>query len=195
MAYNDDNIINNNESIFSTLQESQNQQIQSELSDIRIHDNNIIKKFFEAVSEKLNEFKLQKTQKDIEKIFSEVGPFLRFLYDYGCTAELKNDGIIIVCESLNKKGTLTVNKDKSVELDDDAKEIFNHVANLINKTNSLTEILNKYEEQGFYPVGELKTEKAIIDDKECEVLVGTLENDKKETKTIYYYNGKEVFLS
>lgn len=195
MAYNDDNIINNNESIFSTLQESQNQQIQNGLSDIRIHDNNIIKKFFEAVSEKLNEFKLQKTQKDIEKIFSEVGPFLRFLYDYGCTAELKNDGIIIVCESLNKKGTLTVNKDKSVELDDDAKEIFNHVANLINKTNSLTEILNKYEEQGFYPVGELKTEKAIIDDKECEVLVGTLENDKKETKTIYYYNGKEVFLS
>lgn len=196
MAYDEDNILNNNESIFSTLANQQSAEVIPEnLQNIKIHENNFIKNFFDSVSSKLKEVKMKKEQEEAEQILNEIVPFLRMLYDYGCTIDLNIDGIIIKCDFLNKTGKLTINKDKSVDVDDSAKEILQHVANLINKTGSLSDIIGKYEEQGFYPVGELTKEKAIINGEECEVFVGILENNKKEKKTIYYYNGNELFLS
>jgi hypothetical protein len=164
------------------------------IKDVEIKDDGIVARFFESVSAKLSENKSKKIQKEAEKILSDSTSFFQLLYDFGCSLIYDKDFIEIYCEQINIKGKITVTKDKEFEFDENAKEILTYIANVINRSNSLHDIISKYEEQGFYPIGELKKETAIINGNECEVLVGTLENDKKEQKTIYYYNGNELFL-
>ena len=193
MDYNQDNMMDNNESIFTSLNQQQ-AEAQRGIQDVQIQGNSVISNFFDAVSSKIEEFKTLKFQRDAKKIFEETGPFLRLLNEYGCVIELNADRIVVDCVPLKKKGVISVNKDKSLEYDDDMKYILSHIANVINRSDSLSDIITKYEEQGFYPIGELTKEKAIINGEECEVLVGTLENERNEQKTIYYYKGQELFL-
>ena len=195
MEYNQDNGFNNNESIFTSLNNQPNLSgFQDNLQNVQIRSNSVIGNFIDSISNKIEEFKALKLQKEAQKVFEETGPFLRLLNEYGCVVELKPDCINVDCVPLKRKGVISIKEDKSLEYDDDMKYIFSHIANLINRSDSLSDIITKYEEQGFYPIGELTKEKAIINGKECEVLVGTLENLQKEQKTIYYYEGQELFL-
>ena len=157
-------------------------------------ETSFITKFFESVSGILKAQKDKNLLKKADEMIEESGSFLNLLNNFGCKISVCVDFIDISCEELKLAGRTTVNEKKELVFDENTKTILTYIANVINRTNSLHDIITKYEEQGFYPIGELEKEKAIINGQECEVLVGKLENSDKEQKTIYYYNGQELFL-
>lgn len=196
MEYNDDRNFNNDESIFEDSSSTQDrmESLKADLKEIPVENNSVITKFFDSIAVKLQDNKLKKLQNEAEEMFKDTSSFLELLCNFGCFLEYNKDFIEISCKNIDKKGKILISKKKEIEFDDGAKEILSHIATLINRTDALHDIINKYEQQGFYPVGELEKENAIINGKECVVLTGVLENDRHEQKRIYYYNGQELFL-
>ncbi|MCR5266208.1 MAG: hypothetical protein K6E29_06400 [Cyanobacteria bacterium RUI128] len=106
---------------------------------------------------------------------------------------MQDDGFIIVNPDNTMSGKVTFLKNNESKFDDNAQILFNQIANLIINNDGLETMIDAYEKDNFYPVGELVKETITYNGKEIEVMAGTLMNPKKETKKVYFYKGKEVF--
>ena len=157
---------------------------------------NLILKLFESFVEKfIEEPKRRKEQKDFiesgQKMLGEYEDILTFFHDAGCLIVLNDNYIELEYPQLNLKGTITF-KDGQPEFDDTTNKIMNHLSNMVINTNKLDDIINKHEDEGFYPVGDLAKETIILNGESAEVLAGEMMNKQGQTKKVYYYQGKEV---
>lgn len=192
---NNENNYNNNESIFSDpslkaqeypqLPVSQEPQLAETL--LNFFDQ-FVNKFIEEPKRK-NE--LKKFQNQAESILSPHEEILKIFYNFGCNLQLSEKYIDVEYPQLNLKGRITIDNNE-VEFDDTAKKIMEHLAKLINNTNSMGGILDKYEQDKYYPASDLERKTIILEGKETEVLSGTMMNKQGLTKQVYYYKGKEV---
>lgn len=149
----------------------------------------IVKKFIEAgqpseadIQFRKELIKLAKENEDIFEVFNQFG--CKLVYQKGC--------IVLKCPQLKLEGKITIKEDNTAEFDENTKRIMSHLANLVSNTNNLTLIVNEYEKQGFYPSGDLIKETIIYQGQSVEVLAGLLQNNKGETKKMYYYKGQEI---
>ncbi len=147
-----------------------------------------VEKFIEEPKKKYEHKNLQKYAKNH---LAEQEEILKIFYSFGCNIILSEGLISIEYPQLNIVGKITVNG-KDAEFDDNAKKIMKHLATLINNSNDFGHIMDNYEQENFYPVGELENEKVKINGVEQNVLAGTLMNKQGETKKVYYYKGKEI---
>ena len=204
MVFNNDNNFNPNGSIFehtdiTNYPNMPNTDYNLPQNTGNIKGSNFASKLFKAISEKIKEFDSQKEIKDLQKkaeeLFKGNEDIIQLLHSFGCFFKIEENYIELSCEKFNLSGKIITNENNEMEFDEDAEQILRYISQIIVSSNNMEDSLDYMEQNGFYPVGELEKHKAIIEGKECEVLVGTLKNDKGETKQVYYYNGKEVFLS
>ncbi|MBO6271401.1 hypothetical protein J6O48_01325 [bacterium] len=158
----------------------------------------LILKFFDAVSSKLNEISNEKNiknlQKEADKLFEGNEEIFKVFHSFGCKLVYDRTSFKIICEPLKLTGTIKISKQQELEWDENAKKIIEYISNVVISSNSLESTLDNYEKEGFLPVGEMELKKIEINGAEREVLVGILKNSAGEEKTIYYYNGREIFL-
>ena len=133
----------------------------------------------------------KKEKTEFEKVVKENEELFKILMKYGCELVMQEDGAIINYPKMKLSGKIIV-KNNKVEFDEDVKKIFQYIAQFEVQSGNLEQMIDSYEEQEFYPVGELEKQTVTYQGKEVEVMVGTLMNTKKETKKVYFYRGKEI---
>ena len=163
-----------------------------------IQTGSIVSKLFDVVSEKINEIsdkqKLQKLQKEASKLFEGNEDIFRLFYMFGCELIYKKKYIELSCPTIKLKGKITINENNEANFDENVMKIFEHITNIITSSNNLENTIDSLEAEGFYPIGELENKTIEINGENIEVMVGTLQNQNGETKNVYFYNGREIFL-
>ena len=156
-----------------------------------------VMKFFDSLVNKLvdepkQKGEIKKLSKEGAAMLQEHEEVLKIFYEFGCNIVLRDGEIEIECPPINVVGIITVHEDGTTEFDDATNQIMEYLSKMIVGSNNMNISINKYEDEGFYPVGEL--EKVVIKYKgqDVEALCGILQNDQGQTKKIYYYKGKEV---
>lgn len=166
-------------------------------SEKKANKSSFATKIFSAISSKLDDMDINKENKKLQsaadKLFQGNEDILKLLYNFGCNFVINNDYIEFSCKKFNLTGKIVSNENNEMIFDENAELILKYISQIIISSNRLEDTLDFQETNGFYPVGELEKQTAILAGKECEVLVGTLQNNKGEVKKVYYYNGQEVF--
>ena len=134
----------------------------------------------------------KKEQDRFESVIKENEELFLILSKYGCNIVMESDGIIINYPKMDLSGKFTLNND-TAEFDENAKKIFQYIAQFEVQSGKLEQIIDSYEAQQFYPTGNLEKQTITYEGKEIEVMVGTFMNPQKEVKKVYIYNGKEIF--
>lgn len=148
----------------------------------------VVNKFIEEPKAKRETRNLQKLA---DELFAENGEVLKVFYDFGCNIVFKDDFIELQYPQLDLVGKITIENDEAV-FDETTQKIMEQLSKLVYNTSKLGDVINDYETQEFYPVGELVKRPITLNGKEVEVMTGMLVNPKGETKQVYYYKGKEV---
>ncbi len=195
MVFNDNNNQNINDSIFTDTSQIEGRQA-FPVEETTKRGENIIIKLFESFVEKFidepkRKKEIQNYIKSGTETLSEFEDILTLFHDTGCNIIVKDNLIELEYPVLNLKGTITL-KDGEAVFDEVTNKILAHISAVIVNTNKLDDILNSYEEEGFYPVGDLTKKTIILNGKQTEVLLGEMMNKKGETRNVYYYKGKEV---
>lgn len=128
----------------------------------------------------------------LKKIIEDNKEIFEIFAKYDCKMSIVENGIVVEYPSLNMTGKMTIKEDGTGEFDEDAMKIFEHLAKLIVRSEKMNSDIDKYEAEGFYPVGDLISEKITYKGQEIDVMVGMLANPKGETKKVYFYRGKEI---
>ena len=131
-------------------------------------------------------------QEDFDKFIAQNGEFLFMLTSCDCKIKFTDKYLELQCEPLNLTGKIFMGTKDQFQPDENATKIFKYIANIANKMNGMELTMNRLEKEGFFPVGELKKQTVNVEGKPTEVMVGTLKNDKGETRTIYFNNGTEI---
>lgn len=198
---------NNSESIFDdkSPEYSSDKMVNDLTSDAKYKShlsNNFIYNIIDSISDKLEEFaKKNKTDREIKalKKFAEnklAGreAVLKLFKAFDCHLTVMDKCVEFSCKQLNMTGKITFDKNQKAIFDETTINIFRTIAEIISNSNSLEDVIDKYEEQGFYPIGNLEKQTVTVDGKPKEVMVGTLQNQQGEQKKIYYSEGKEIFI-
>lgn len=158
--------------------------------------NSLLNNFFSNIKEKINNTKFEKTEKEFQQglvnLVENNSDILLILKSFDCKMNFINNNIIEISSSeLHLKGTMTL-KDKTVELDDNCKQLFNVISQIISGGYRLDDILAKYESEEFYPIGEVVPVEINYKGSKITASKGMLVNPKGETKTITFYKGYEI---
>lgn len=196
----DDNLLSGQESIFEDSEVSASIGRNKYLDDTKglenFQDNSIISKFFNTLSNVLNEDEntknIKKIQKFADKIFKDNEDFIKLLHDFNCVMVYKENYIELQCDKFKLKGKILIESDGNMLFDENAQRILYNISEIMKHSNNVDSILDNNEKDGFYPVGNLEKTKIIYQGKEVEAFCGTLMNKLGQTKQIYYYNSKEV---
>ena len=204
MNFDNDNNFMSNESIFQNVEAynamSSQMMNASNIDYESLNNNGLLSKLVNKINDKLDEFtdKDKKEQKKLEKIvenfINEDGDFLQIMSQFGCVLVVQENGIEIQCEQFDLTGKITLkeNSKTEYELDENAKKILYIISKVLDNLDHIDGSMDKNEEEGFYPVGELEKKTITVKGEEKEVFAGTLMNEKGETKQIYFLNGREV---
>lgn len=193
MVFNENSDFSQNNSIFNDpeLQQGGYPQIEQtppKSSGLLNMFNTFVDKFIEEPKKRKE---LKSLQKKADELLSEHEEVLKIFYSFGCNLYV-NDGFIdIEYPPLNLKGRITL-QNNTAEFDETTNKIMEHLAKLVNETNNFGQFMDKYEEEKYYPVGELERTKVLLNKTETEVLCGVMMNKNGETKQVYFYKGKEV---
>ena len=196
----DDNILSGQESIFEDSEVSALRNSNKQLDETKnlkdFQDNSIISKFFNSLSNALNEDEgtkdRKKLQKYADKVFKDNENFIKLLYDFGCVMIYKKDCIELQCDKFKLKGKIITESDGTILFDENSQKILYNISEIMKHSNNVDNIIDNNEAEGFYPVGNLEKKKVIYQGKEVEAFCGTLMNSLGQTKQIYYYNSKEI---
>ena len=131
----------------------------------------LVKKPLKKSAEKKEKERFESVIKENEKLFL-------ILSKYGCDIVIEADGIIINYPKMNLSGKLTLKND-TAEFDENAKKIFQYIAQFEVQSGKLEQIIDSYEAQQFYPTGNLEKKTITYEGKEIEVMVGTFMNPQK----------------
>ena len=146
----------------------------------------LIKKPLNKAAEKQYKNQIGKMVKENEEIFA-------IFIKYGCMMTMAEDGVIIEYPPFKLSGKVTIKENEPAVFDDGAMAIFQQLAKLIAHNDKIEDFVNSYEEQGYYPVGDLEKETVVYKGQNVEVLKGVLANpDKKLKKYVYFYKGREI---
>lgn len=186
---------NNNESIFNdttgmSLPEKYSEITEPQSSGLLDLFDKFVNKFIDEPKQKLE---IKKFQKQGNAILKEHEEILKIFYDFGCNLVLNDKYIDIEYMPLELVGRITITDDGKAEFDENTQKIMEQLAKLIANANGLGGMMQNYEEQKFYPTGELTKTTISINGNPVEVMTGTLMNPQGETKQIYYHKGKEVY--
>jgi len=197
MDPNNDNLFQN-ESIFQSAKNFEDSMSANLKQQAQPQNTGLLGKFVKTITNKLNEYDEyrdnKKLQSQIGKIFEKEEKTLELLMNFGCKLEYNGPTKInIIWDKYKLKGQINLDSKCSEPFDAEAKKILGIIVNTILSSNNMENTIDRLEAEGFYPVGELENQTAILENKEVEVLIGTFENSAGETRKIYYYNGKEVF--
>lgn len=197
----EDNYLNN-ESIFQDVETNNYITAQSiKINNVdyeNFKDSGLLSKLVNKISDKIDEFsdKDKKEQKKLQKIAQQFADenedFIGLMASFGCVFVALEDCIELHCEQFNLVGKITQNEKKENILDENAKKILYIISKIVTNIEKIDNSMDKNEEDGFYPVGELEKQTIKINGEEKEVFSGTLMNEKGETKQIYFLNGREV---
>lgn len=152
--------------------------------------------FINSVKNKLEEAKLKKledkTFEDLNKLVDTNSETLIILKSFGCKIIVRAINLVEVnCEEFQLKGFMHLNDD-GVEMDENCKQIFKTISEIISGGYRIDEILSKYESEEFYPYGEIEQITITYKGQEIKASKGTLMNPKGETKRIIFYKGYEI---
>ena len=199
MVFGQDNNQNNNNfadngSIFSTPAQNMSMPASQDAPPMK---SGAVMKFMDTLMSKFGDEPkpkedIKKLVKEAEDLFKENEEIFHIMYQFGCNIEVAEGYVEFQYPALDLVGRLTFEKDKEPVLDENAQKIMEHLAVLIQNSNGMDAMINSYEEEEFYPVGDLEKQVLTINNQQYEVMVGTLMNPKGETKKVYYQNGKDV---
>ena len=137
---------------------------------------NPIVKFFGKLSEFLlttKEYReTKKLQEKIDEFVNENSDFLEMLNNFGCRIVYNKDHTEFICEKYNLTGKIYTETDNTLKFDDNAKKILQYMAQEIHSVTKLSDTLDEYEKNGFYPVG--TPQKTEINGR--TIIIGTLRN-------------------
>ena len=150
--------------------------------------NNFVDKFIDEPKKKKELLKLQKEAQDKLGEHEEI---LKIFYNYGCNLKLYDGYMIVEYPPLNLMGSIKFTEN-GAEFDENANKIMEQLAKLLTTTNEFGSQMDNYEQEEFYPVGELEQVTIKLNGEEVKARCGTLMNKQGETKKVYYYKGKEV---
>ncbi|MBR3890310.1 hypothetical protein IKJ53_07330 [bacterium] len=160
------------------------------------NQSNTLDSFINKIKSKINETKKtiedEKLAKSLEKMTEDNSEILLILKSFGCTMTLvKQDKVLFKSDELNLSGYATI-KDGVAEMDEDCKQLFEVISQIITGGYRIDEVLAKYEEQEFYPIGEIQPVEINYKGTKITASQGTLANPQGEFKTILFYKGYEI---
>lgn len=158
--------------------------------------NSALNNFFNSIKQKLDNAKTEKTEKEMHdglvNLIESNSDVLLILKSFDCKMNfIDNNTIEVVSKELNLKGQMRINKD-TVELDDNCKQLFDVITQIISGGYRLDDILAKYESEEYYPIGEVVPVEINYKGTKITASKGMLVNPKGETKTITFYKGYEI---
>lgn len=159
-------------------------------------EGSLLGNFINGIKNKVNEKKKEKAEQklnnDLTEMVEENTETMLILKSFGCKMTLKNIHLMeISSEELNIIGFMKLENGKA-EPDAECKKLFEIISTIISGGYRIEDILNKYEEQEFYPIGEIEKVKVKFKGQEIEASKGTLANPKGEKRTILFYRGYEI---
>lgn len=152
--------------------------------------------FFNKIKSKIDDAKKEaedeKIAKSLEKMAEDNSEILLILKSFGCTMTVVAlDKILFKSDELNLGGYATI-KDGVPEMDENCKQLFETITQIITGGYRIEDVLSKYEEQEFYPIGEITPVEINYKGTKITASQGTLANPKGEFKTILFYKGYEI---
>lgn len=159
-------------------------------------EGSLLGSFINGIKNKVNEKKKEKAEQklnnDLTEMVEENAETMLILKSFGCKMTLKNIHLMeISSDELNIIGFMKLENGKA-EPDAECKKLFEIISTIISGGYRIEDILNKYEEQEFYPIGEIEKVKVKFKGQEIEASKGTLANPKGEKRTILFYRGYEI---
>lgn len=159
-------------------------------------EGSLLGNFINGIKNKVNEKKKEKAEQklnnDLTEMVEENTETMLILKSFGCKMTLKNIHLMeISSEELNIIGFMKLENGKA-EPDAECKKLFEIISTIISGGYRIEDILNNYEEQEFYPIGEIEKVKVKFKGQEIEASKGTLANPKGEKRTILFYRGYEI---
>lgn len=157
---------------------------------------NTLDAFINKIKSKINnaqkEIEDEKLRKSLEKIVEDNSEILLILKSFGCTMTVvEMNKVLFKSDEINLSGYATI-KDGVAEMDDDCKQLFEVISQIITGGYRIDEVLAKYEEQEFYPIGEIQPVEINYKGTKITASQGTLANPQGEFKTILFYKGYEI---
>lgn len=152
--------------------------------------------FLNSIKNKLDETKRYKEEKNLQEelqnFVDQNEETILILKSFGCKLTfLSLNAIEISSEEFNIKGHIYT-KDDTVEIDEECKKLFAIISTIISGGYRIEDTLNKYEQEEFYPYGEIEQIPVTYKGTEIKASKGTLMNPKGETRTIIFYRGYEI---
>ena len=150
--------------------------------------NNIKNKFQKIKNEKQYEENL----KALEEMLQDKSDILTILKSFDCKIIIISLELVeITSAELDITGFINIKNDIA-EPDENCKKLFQLISTIIAGGYRIEDILNKYEEEDFYPIGEITPIKIKYKGNEITASKGLLANPQGEIKTIIFYKGYEI---
>lgn len=187
---------NNNESIFNFSEEKKPEIGIPNASPVNSGEN--LSDMLNKLSSKLlTGFQNQKEENSfkqlVEKTIKDNEEFFKLLTENDCKLKFSDRFVEINCEPLKLVGKIFMYNDAQIKPDLNAQKIFKYLADKSIQKNNIEGPIDELEKEGFYPVGELEKMTITVNGEQTEVMAGMLANNNKETRTIYFKDGKQVF--
>lgn len=198
MGNNDENLFDD-ESIFQSAKDFSDNYTAKPVVNPNPQGNGLMSKLISSISNKISEYEdkieNEKYKRQLTKMFEKDADIFEILSKFGCKIKCINATYLeIKSEPLNLIGHINLAAQKEEEIfDENAKRIMRNIAYVTYNKNQLEDIIDVMESEGFYPVGALEIVEAILSGEKCEVHVGKFQNENGEERTIYFYNGQQVF--
>jgi len=192
----DNDNFNNNESIFGDGFPSYSTKVPKsyELPQlITPQTSGIMDAMVKILGDTKNKLDASKFRKQLDKLIKQNQDLFDTFEKYGCKLIINENEVAVEYPKVNLKGQFTLNEDGTSEPDENAKQILKYITKKILNSEKMSGMIDDYDEEGFYPVGELRRGIGILDGKEVTMFSGILINAQGETKAVYFLNGKEVF--
>lgn len=159
-------------------------------------EESLLGNFINGIKNKINEKKKAKEEEkfhnDLTEMFEKNTETMLILKSFGCKMTLRNINLMeIRSDELNIVGFMKL-ENGNAEPDEECKKLFEIISKIISGGYRIDDILNKYEKQEFYPIGEIEKVKVKFQGQEIEASKGTLANPKGEKRTILFYRGYEI---
>ena len=186
---------NNNESIFNLPESGQFDLL---VPKVPVNSGENLSGMLNKLSSKLlTNIQAQKEEDSLkqllEKTIKENEEFFKLLTENKCKLNFSDRYVEINCEPMKLVGKIFVYSGTQMKPDLNAQKIFKYLANKAIQKQNIEGPLDQLEKEGFYPVGELKKMTVKINGEDVEVMAGMLVNNNKETRTVYFKDGKQVF--
>lgn len=186
-----------NNSIFEGLNNNSGMSVPQ---DIPVHElppqQNFFGSFINSVKNKLEEVQFKKNSEklgmQLQQLVDENTETLLILKSFGCQLTVISAGTVeISSEEFNITGHIYTTED-NVEIDEECEKLFSIISTIISGGYRIEDILNKYEQEEFYPYGEIEQIPVTYKGTEIKASKGTLMNPKGEIKKIIFYKGYEI---